>query len=265
MLATPVVQQCSGGVETHGVSPVSQGRDPVTALLYRCDGVTAQRPDRRRLRGYLLGLVAVSLGTPRPDDGSSSHVLMTHLMSSPSLHGTFGVGSGRDLPIGTDFMDTTVTAYDCGTAIDRQQGAMVLPRDPIQSAGVFSSLYMLAFGALAVSLTMFPDDAEPLLERVWSDFYHQDGRGGRSGRESKAEWLRTQLWNHVDGAWTVLRKQLRTIAFLHFCIFFSSAHSEGVPRLFSRSELACLLAVCDCCGCYYCLFLVPLLPLSRHQ
>jgi hypothetical protein len=183
-------------------------RDRVSRLLFHgtVDGLPAQANDRR-LRGCLLATVAVALGTPGGQGGGApTHILHTHLVNPGALAGTFGLAGGHDCPIGPGNGDGAI-GYDCSSLVNLERKEMVKSRDPIAAPGVFSSLFLLAFGSLAVSLAVFPEHCSPCRGPVFTDFYAQDEcpRPGKPAARSPEEWLRQQVWQRVEDAWVVLR------------------------------------------------------------
>jgi hypothetical protein len=181
--------------------------DRVARLLFHGAEDAAQR--EWRLRGCLLATVAVGLGTAVADDGGA-HVLQTHLLDPGSLVGTFGLAGGDHVPIGPGAGAGGALGYDCSTLVNVERREMVKPREPIAAQGVFSTLFLAGFGAMAVSLAVFPTQCDRCLGPVFTDFYAQDVRvrPGHPPALTKAEWLRQQVWQRLEDAWAVLRSVL---------------------------------------------------------
>lgn len=182
--------------------------DRVARLLFHGAHEAAQR-EWRRLRGCLLATVAVTLGTAIADDGGG-HVLQTHLLDPGSLVGTFGLAGGDHVPIGSGAGVGGALGYDCSTLVNVERREMVKSREPIAAQGVFSTLFLAGFGAMAVSLAVFQDQCDRCLGPVFTDFYKQDVRvrPGHPPALTKAEWLRQQVWQRLEDAWAVLRSVL---------------------------------------------------------
>ena len=142
-------------------------------------------------------MVAAIMGLPR-----GSHPFHTHLYNPSALHGTYGVGSMYNSPIGG-------VHYDCGTVLQPDTGVNERGnREPLADRAVMASLYVPCFGVLALGLKLFPDQHRTCYGPVFSRFYDSAERnyGRPVGNQPKDEvdWLRNFVWTRVYAGWLVL-------------------------------------------------------------